>query len=111
MSTRVYEIIAAGAAETFWARISDKMTQRRRIARFCQSKSIDCVPTSIICNNYMRDLQKACTLSQMGYVDAVVVAGMRGWTADEKDYFWEMTADSKIKVINLDELDCRYLID
>ena len=111
MSIRVYEFIAAGAVHGHLARVLAKMAQRRRVSRFCITKGIDCVPTSIICNNYMRDLQKACTLSQMGYVDAVVVAGMRGWTADEKDYFWEMTADSKIKVINLDELDCRYLID
>ena len=111
MSIRVYEIIAAGAVHGHLSWMSSKMAQRRRIARYCRSRSIDCVPTSIICNNYQLDLEKACMLYRMGYVDAVIVAGMRGWTADEKDYFWEMTTDSKIKVINLDELDCRYLID
>ena len=111
MSARVYEIIAAGAAENFWARISDKMTQRRRIARFCQSKSIDCVPTSIICNNYRRDLQKACMLYQMGYADAIIISGIQGWSADEKVYFAEMTADNKVKIINLDDMDGRYLLE
>lgn len=105
MSIRAYEIIAAGAAENFWARISDKMAQRRRIARFCQSKSIDCVPTSIICNNYRRDLQKACMLCQMGYADAVIVAGKEVWSAEEKGIFEKITTENKVKIINLDELD------
>jgi len=108
---RVYEIIAAGAVQGYFSQITAKMAQRRRITRFCQSKSIDCVPTSIICNNYRRDLQKACMLYQMGYADAIIISGIRGWSADEKIYFTEMTADNKVKIINLDDMDGRYLLE
>lgn len=104
-------LLRLGLRKIFGLRISDKMTQRRRIARFCQSKSIDCVPTSIICNNYRRDLQKACMLYQMGYADAIIISGIRGWSADEKVYFAEMTADNKVKIINLDDMDGRYLLE
>lgn len=108
---RVYEIIVAGAVQGYFSQMTAKMAQRRRITRFCQSKNIDCVPTSIICNNYKHDLQKACTLYRMGYADAIIVAGMGAWAEDEKDYFKEMTADNNVKIINLDELDGRYLLD
>lgn len=111
MNMRVYEIIVAGAVQGYFPQMAAKMAQRRRITRFCRFKNIDCVPTSIICNNHRQNLDKACMLYQMGYVDAVIVAGMGGWSAEEKGYFGEMTADGKIKVINLDDLDCRYLID
>ena len=107
---RAYEIIAAGAVQGYFSQITAKMAQRRRITRFCLSKNIDCIHTSIICNNYKHDLQKVCTLHRMGYADAIIIADMRAWTSEEKNYFFEMTADSKIKVINLDDLDCRYLI-
>ena len=111
MSARVYESIAAGAVQGHWAQVLAKMAQRRRIVRFCQFKGIDCVPTSVICNNYRQDLDKACMLYRMGYADAVIIASMRGWSAEEKGYFSEMIADSKIKIINLDELNGRHLLD
>ena len=111
MSIRVYEIIAAGALQGYFSQLSAKMAQRRRISRFCQFKNIDCVPTSIICNNYKHDLQKACTLHRMGYADAIIVAGMGAWAEDERDYFKEMTADNNVKIINLDELNGRHLLD
>ena len=110
MSIKVYEIIAAGAAGNFWARISDKMTQRRRIARFCRFKGIDCVLTSIICNNYQKDLEKACILYRMGYADAIIIAGTKAWSAEEKEIFWKKTADNKVKIINLDEVDWSEII-
>lgn len=111
MSIRVYEIIAAGAVHGHLSWMSSKMAQRRRIVRYCQSRSIDCVPTSIICNNYSRDLEKACMLYQMGYADAIIIAGTRGWSANEQVYFAEMVANNNVKIINLDELDGRSILD
>ena len=105
MSIRVYEIIAAGASEGYFERVFAKMAQRRRIARYCQSRSIDFVPTSIICNNYQQDLGKACMLYRMGYADAVIIAGKKVWSAEEKGIFEKVTIENKVKVINLDELD------
>ena len=105
MSIRVYEIIAAGALQGYFSQLSAKMAQRRRIVRYCRSRSIDCVPTSIICNNYSRDMEKACMLYQMGYADAIIIAGTEGWSADEKDYFERLTTCKKVKTINLDDLD------
>lgn len=110
MSIRAYEIIAAGAAENFGAQTSDKIAQRRRIVRFCRFKGIDCVPTSIICNNYRKDLDKACMLYRMGYADAIIIAGTTAWSAEEKEIFWKKTADNKVKIINLDELDWSEII-
>jgi len=110
MSARVYEIIAAGAVQGHWAKVLAKMAQRRRIIRYCLSRSIDCVPTSIICNNYSRDLEKACMLYRMGYADAIIIAGTTAWTAEEKEIFWKKTADNKVKIINLDELDWSEII-
>ena len=95
MSIRVYEIITAGALQGYFSQLSAKMTQRRRIVRYCQSRSIDCVPTSIICNNYSRDLEKACMLCQMGYADAVIVAGKEVWSAEEKGIFEKITTENK----------------
>lgn len=108
---RVYEIIAAGAAEGYFAQMLAKMVQRRRIVRFCKFKGIACAQVPIICNNYKHDLQKVCTLHQMGYVDAIIIAGMGAWSEEEKDYFTEMTVNNKVKSINLDELNGRYLLD
>ena len=105
MSIRVYEIIAAGAVQGYFSQLSAKMEQRRRITRFCRFKGIDCAPTSIICNNYQQDLEKACMLYRMGYADAIIIAGTEGWSADEKDYFERMTTCKKVKTINLDDLD------
>ena len=50
-------------------------------------------------------------LYRMGYVDAIIIAGTEGWSESEKALFVELTAASKAKVINLDDLDCRYFID
>lgn len=111
MSIRVYEIITAGALQGYFSQLSAKMTQRRRIVRFCRFKGIDCVPTSIIYNNYRQDLDKACMLYSMGYADAIIIAGTEGWSESEKALLVELTAASKAKVINLDDLDCRYFID
>ena len=111
MSIRVYEITAAGAVHGYFSQVCKKMVQRRRIVRYCISRSIDCVPTSIICNNYQRDLEKACMLYRMGYADAVIIAGKGEWSESEKALFDKLTAASKAKIINLDDLDCRYLID
>ncbi len=86
-----------------------KMAQRRRIVRFCNVKGLDCAPASIISNNYQQNLKKACVLCQMGYADAVIIAGTEVWSAEEKVYFAEMTADNKVKIINLDDMDGRYL--
>lgn len=110
MGIRAYEIIAAGAAENFWAQTSNKTAQRRRIVRFCRFKGIDCVLTSIICNNYQKDLEKACILYRMGYADAIIIAGTEAWSAEEKEIFWKKTADNKVKIINLDELDWSEII-
>lgn len=111
MSIRVYEIIAAGAVQGHFARMHAKMAQRRRIARFCNVRGVDCALSSIICNNYQKDLNKACMLYSMGYADAIIIAGTEGWSESEKALFVELTAASKAKVINLDDLDCRYFID
>lgn len=110
MSARVYEIIAAGAVQGHWAKVFAKMAQRRRIVRFCNVKGLDCAPASIISNNYQQNLKKACVLCQMGYADAVIIAGTEVWSAEEKVYFAEMTAENKIKIINLDDMDGRYLL-
>ena len=104
MSIRVYEIIAAGAVQGHFAKVLAKMAQRRRIVRYCRSRSIDCVPTSIICNNYQQDLEKACMLYRMGYADAVIIAGTGEWSESEKALFDKLTVDNKIKVINLDDM-------
>lgn len=111
MSIRVYEIIAAGATDGNFAKICIKMAQRRRIVRFCNVRGLECASASIICNNYRQDLDKACMLYRMGYVDAIIIAGTEGWSESEKALFVELTAASKAKVINLDDLDCRYFID
>lgn len=108
---RLYEIIAAGAAEGYFAQMLAKMAQRRRITRFCQIKGIDYAPASIMCNNYQRDIEKACMLYRMGYADAIIIAGMEGWAESEKEYFGKMMEDNKVRVINLDDLDCKYLIN
>ena len=110
MSIRVYEISAAGALQGYFSQMTAKMAQRRRIIRYCLSRSIDCVPTSIICNNYSRDLEKACMLYRMGYADAIIIAGTTAWAAEEKEIFWKKTADNKVKIINLDELDWSEII-
>ncbi len=111
MSIRVYEIIAAGAVQGYFSQVCKKMVQRRRIARFCNVRGVDCALSSIICNNYQQDLDKACMLYSMGYADAIIIAGTEGWSESEKALLVELTAASKVKVINLDDLDCRYLID
>lgn len=104
MSIRVYEIIAAGAVHGHLSWMSSKMAQRRRIARFCRFKGIDCVPTSIIYNNYRQDLDKACMLYSMGYADAIIIAGTGEWSESEKALFDKLTVYNKIKVINLDDM-------
>lgn len=102
---RVYEIITAGTKEGYFWQIVAKMAQRRRITRFCRFKGIDCVSTSIICNNYRQDLEKACVLYRMGYADAVIIAGKEVWSTEEKGIFEKITTENKVKIINLDELD------
>ena len=110
MSARVYEIIAAGAVQGYWAKVLAKMAQRRRIVRFCNVKGLDCAPASIISNNYQQNLKKACMLYQMGYADAVIIAGTEVWSAEEKEILGKITADNKVKIINLDELDWSEII-
>lgn len=105
MSIRVYEIIAAGASEGYFERVFAKMTQRRRIVRFCNVRGLECASASIICNNYRQDLDKACMLYRMGYVDAIIIAGMERWAESEKEYFNKMENANKVRVINLDDMD------
>lgn len=106
---RVYEIIAAGSVEGYFAKICSKMAQHRRIVRFCNAKGLDCARISIVSNNYQQDLEKACILYRMGYADAIIIADMEGWSETEKDYFREMT-NNKIKVINLNKLEWQDLL-
>ena len=110
MGIKVYEIITAGAAEGYFAQIFAKMAQRRRISRFCNAKRVDCATASIVCNNYQQDLEKACMLYRMGYADAVIIAGTETWSAEEKEIFGKITADNKVEIINLDELDWSEII-
>ena len=105
MSIRVYEIIAAGATDGNFAKICIKMAQRRRIVRFCNVRGLECASASIICNNYRQDLDKACMLYRMGYVDAIIIAGMERWAESEKEYFNKMKDANKVRVINLDDMD------
>ena len=111
MSIRVYEIIAAGAAKGYFAQIFAKMAQRRRILRFCNAKRVDRATASIVCNNYQQDLEKACMLYRMGYADAVIIAGTEAWSESEKTLLNKLTADNKVKVINLDDMDVRCMLD
>lgn len=48
MKFRVYEIIAAGAYEKWFARFICRVSQHSKIKRFCLTKELRCVEASVL---------------------------------------------------------------
>lgn len=102
---RVYEVIGAGAYERALGRFLAKCGQRNRIKRFCLTKDLRCVETSLLFGNFEQDVITACNMYKCGFADAILVSSLNDWSVEEKEYLIRMSEKAKVKVINLDELN------
>ena len=69
MKFRVYEIIAAGAYEKWFARFICRVSQHSKIKRFCLTKELRCVEASVLFPNLEQELNTACEMYKMGFCD------------------------------------------